>query len=237
MPSQNAEALSFNDVAQDDNESDAIDRLIEIIHEQRELIEELFGRLDSQEERIDDVEQQSEMNESRLNGACDSIDRIEGEIEAAEDQSSPSDPEGMDTEEGEVAASQIAQTPLERTTVLPEEICDYINDRRARHLAMDVKEYARSAKSGYILEPGDIADILYSREQTPAAAHDNTVSRVREILAEQGGDEVEIVDRGRKKIVHFTDEIVSRLSNLGKLRDRCPSLTARVCDDESGVRG
>lgn len=214
------------DVAQGDNESDTVNRLIEIIHG-------LLRENEQLRDHVENLEQREQIQDSRLDAMSDAIDRIEDEDDSSGDESGD-----MDGEEGEAAAAQIAQTPLERTTVLPEDFCDYVNDRRARHLAMDLKQYARSAKSGYILEPSDIADILYSREQSPVAAHDETVARVREILDDTGGDEVQVIDRGRKKIVHFTEEIVSRLTNLGKLRDRCPSLVSSdVCDSKSGGRG
>lgn len=197
--------------------------------------EELQEELENEREARKELETLVGALRNKSNHHDEQLDECQEDIEELEAEEDLPDSGGMDGEEGEVAASQIAQTPLERTTVLPKEICDYVNDKRARHLAMDLKQYARKGKSGYLLEPSDIADVLYSREKSPAAAHDNTVSRVREILAEQGGEEVQVVETGRKKVVHFTEEIVKRLRNLAKLRDRCPSL---VCEEDSrgGVR-
>lgn len=212
-----------------------------IIERQSEELDDLSGRVDDleasdeqQNARLDDLEAktdenetQTKINKSRLNGVCDSIDRIE-------EQSSTADPEGMDAEEGEVAASQISQTPLERITAMPEEICDYTNDQRARHIAMDIFQYGDRCTNGRYLAPEDIRTILHSREKTPAASHDNTVTRVRERLDELGGDDVTIIDRGHKQLIEFSDEIVSRLKNLAKLREKCPAL---VCDESMAVRG
>lgn len=157
--------------------------------------------------------------------------RAKDALKASEELDGP-DPE--DIAQNEEAARQIAQTPGERLTMMPEDVCENVNQKRTRFLLTDLKRYAQKAKDGWVLDPSTIRSVLYAREQTAASEHDQTVARVRDCLDPFCDDEVAIVRSGQKKLLHFTEDIVKRCANLKKIHDRCPSL---VCESQTPVSG
>lgn len=153
---------------------------------------------------------------------------------AAEALETADGPDPENVAENEQAARQIAQTVGEHLTMQPAAVCDNVNQERTQFILKNIKHYAKKGRSGWLLEPSKIRSVLYAKEETPAAAHDQTIARVRETFADFCDDEVEIVEVGRQKIVQFSDDIVKRCTNLKKIRERCPSL---VCDAEKPVSG
>jgi len=65
------------------------------------------------------------------------------------------------------------------------------NQQRARHIALNLAEYARRTPNGRVLRAGDLRTVLKARFET---GHSETVDRVRTFLDELGGDETEVME-------------------------------------------
>ena len=106
------------------------------------------------------------------------------------------------------------ETPLEQVVAMSNEMVGTqltANQRRARFVAIDITEYATKTPGGWVLTPKDLRTVLNAAFDT---GHSQTCSRVREILADLGNDEVEIKDsRGEQKLV-FDEALVGRLVEL-----------------------
>jgi chaperonin cofactor prefoldin len=108
------------------------------------------------------------------------------------------------------------ETPLEQVVAMPEDLVDEqltANQKRARFVARDITEYASKTPAGWVLRPKDLRTVLNAAFDT---GHSQTCSRVREILADLGDEEVSIQDsRGERKLV-FEERIVERLHQLAE---------------------
>jgi len=93
---------------------------------------------------------------------------------------------------GETTGQQ-HETPLEQVAAMPEHIADKqltANQQRARFVASNLSDYATRVGSGdYALTAGDLRTVLTAAFDQ---SHSETVNRVRTILADLGGDAVEI---------------------------------------------
>lgn len=194
---------------------------------------ELRHQQEETDEQLTATEQATHVNRSRLDRFNEWQDELLTFLGVDPNEPLPDEPGPVVTEreDAEAATDSIAQTFIEQLTVLPEGVTNSANVKRARFLAMDLKQYAEKGRDGWILDAEHIKNALYAKEQDPAAAHDQTVERVRNILAENGGDDVTVEQQSRgrrKKVVAFSTNIVSRLTNLGQIREQAPSL---VCED------
>lgn len=106
------------------------------------------------------------------------------------------------------------ETPLEQVVAMPEAMVEAqltANQQRARFVAKDITEYATKTPAGWVLTPKDLRTVLNAAFDT---GHSQTCSRVRAILADLGGEHVEIKDsRGEKKLV-VDGSLVGRVAEL-----------------------
>jgi DNA repair exonuclease SbcCD ATPase subunit len=133
------------------------------------------------------------------------------------------------TPEGGETTVQQHETPLEQVVAMPEHIVDdqlTANQERARFVASSITDYATKVQSGdYILTAADLRSVLRAAYDT---AHSETVDRVRTILADLGGDDMELQEprtagfspdqkeakrrQGKKLVV--SSSLVRRLSKI-----------------------
>jgi TolA-binding protein len=114
---------------------------------------------------------------------------LEAELEALKDDLEASNP----TPSGGETTGQRHETPLEQVVAMPEHIADdqlTANQERARFVASSMDDYATKVGSGdYRLTAADLRSVLRAAYDT---SHSETVDRVRTILADLGGDEIEL---------------------------------------------
>jgi regulator of replication initiation timing len=105
-----------------------------------------------------------------------------------------------------------AKTPLEQIAALPEAVAvDQLtaNQKRARFVASDVRDYAESVPAGWAITTSDLRRVLTAAFD---AGHSQTVQRVMDVLDQFGDDSTKIVERRGTKRVVFDDDLVQRLS-------------------------
>jgi len=132
------------------------------------------------------------------------------ELEEAEDGDSGGD---TPTPNGGNPSIQEPETPLEEVVQLPEHLAEENlsrNQERARFVARDVHQYARSVPAGRALKSSELRRVLAASED--GSIHTETVSRVIDFLTELGKEEVNLREtQGGERVVVFTDEIVKRI--------------------------
>lgn len=208
-------------------------------HELRQQQDQLCQQQEDDREEIEETKQTTQIHNTRLNRFGEWKDELLTYLGVDPEEPLPDEPMDpqRDFEEAELKANSISQTFIEKLTTLPEGVTKSANVKRARFIAMDLKQYAARGRNGWILDAERIKNALYAREQNSAAVHDQTVERVRNILDKNGGDDVVVGQQShgkKKKIVQFSDNIVSRLSNLAKVREETPSL---VCESRIPEEG
>lgn len=180
-----------------------------------ELRDEFEDELERKNERIDELEERiEELEEGRETAARERAELCGRVYELEECQTQPdsgaSNPT-PDTEEPASATPNQPETPLEQIVGLPEHLADdqlTANQRRARFVASDVKDYAESVPAGWSITSADLRRILRAADES---AHAQTVKRVMGMLDDLGGDDVEMVKRRGVRRVVFADDLVERL--------------------------
>ena len=193
-------------------------------------LEQIKQRLDDLEEenerlrdRVDDLEKGTEKAENQSVGAHERINSLK---ERLAELDTPT-PEG-------------GKTTVQNHDTILEEICAWSNDvaeaeltpnqKRARHIALHLDDYARSTPKGRIIQTKDLRTVLQARFET---SHSETVSRVREFLDDLGGDFVEVKEprtagfspdkKGEKKakgkMIVVDEQLARNLSKISHQQD------------------
>jgi hypothetical protein len=194
-------------VDQDADHDELVTVVAQLVEENRELRQEVADLREQVETNTEDIQEQAKADardRQRLTEAEDRLDDVE------EGGSSDVNPTPKTDKEG----STTPQTPLERTTMLPEEMIDEetANVRRAVFVAADLDDYTTKVPAGRAIKSGELRRVL--KAGTDARGHSQTVDRVISVLDDLGGDEVKIVDRRGERRVVFTEQIVERLEEL-----------------------
>lgn len=221
-----------NEQLQEQNEQ--LQDRVESLEEQNETLAKENAELRQQLEDLPDIEMDgSDMSSLTVNGlpvgrkvsASVTDHTFEAELEALK-----ADLEAMNpTPEGGETAGQQHETPIEQVVAMPEHIVEdqlTANQERARFVASSITDYATKVQNGdYTLTASDLRSVLRAAFDT---AHSETVDRVRTILADLGGDDVELQEprtagfspdtkeekrRQGKKLV-ISSSLVRRLSNI-----------------------
>lgn len=87
--------------------------------------------------------------------------------------------------------SRTPQTALEEIVTLPEQLAErelHHNQKRARFIARDISDYARSVPAGFALDSDTIRTVLKANEEeTP---HNQSICRVVDFLQKFGEGDV-----------------------------------------------
>jgi len=120
---------------------------------------------------------------------------------------------GRTPPDGEQTALHKPETPLEEVVQLPEHLAEEnlsANQQRARFVARDIHEYARSVPAGRVIKSSELRRVLTAGEES--SVHTETVSRVIGFLTDLGKDDVKIREtQAGERVVVFTEEIVKRI--------------------------
>ncbi|WP_122091110.1 hypothetical protein [Halalkalicoccus subterraneus] len=196
---------------------------LESVYEQLEALTDRFEQLEAEVERKDEriEELEAELTEYKRFAGSEFAD-VRGRITDVEEQTDELETTlqetPMETIDPEENGSQTTttETPLERICTLPEHVADReltTNQKRARFIARDVRDYAEKAPVGLVLDSRTIAKVITAAEGSKP--HTQTVARVMDFLAKLGKDEVEQTKRRGKKLVVVDEEAADRY------HDRC----------------
>ncbi|KYH23979.1 hypothetical protein HAPAU_40580 [Halalkalicoccus paucihalophilus] len=150
---------------------------------------------------------------SILQNTTENADQAHNRLDNVEAVTSNNSTSGAETD---TAESYETNTPLERICALPEHVADReltTNQKRARFIARDVRDYAEKAPAGLVLDSQTIAKVITAAEGSKP--HTQTVARVMDFLAKMGKGEVEQTKRRGKKLVVVEEEAADRY------HDRC----------------
>lgn len=204
-------------------------------------VEDLKETVEAQAERIDDLEQSLADHKQHTGRVAADIRRrvsdLEDRVEAVEDAESPESPAaegGSDgsspTPEGGETGSPADLTPLDRVVALAEHTAEReltANQKRARFIARDVRDYAEKAPAGLVVDSRTIKKVVTAAEGSKP--HTQTVARIIDFLADMGKGDVEQTKRRGKKLVVFEPPAADRLANHERCdRDVADSPTAGV---------
>ncbi|WP_245998445.1 hypothetical protein [Halalkalicoccus subterraneus] len=107
-------------------------------------------------------------------------------------------------------------TRLKRICALPEHVANReltTNQKRARFIARDVRDYAEKAPAGLVLNSRTITKVITAVEGSKP--HIQTVAHIMDFLEKLGKDDVEQTKRRGKKLVVVDEEAADRY------HDRC----------------
>lgn len=172
---------------------------LESVYEQLEAltdrVEELEAEVERKDERIEELEAHREHDPIEVNSDGDTaglmdiwvagiplgsilqnttedVDRAHSRLDDVETVASGNGASGVEADRTE---SQDVETPLERICALPEHIADReltTNQKRARFIARDVRDYAEKAPAGLVLNSRTITKVL-DRDGGDEATHAN----------------------------------------------------------------
>ncbi len=205
---------------------------IEALHEEfeqklegrDEKIAELETELENEREQRSELKTENEKLHDHVAQLTDRVDDLEetqgdqysnvlGDIVDLESRLEDLNPTPEAGETGSSPAIE-PETHLETVVLMPEQIVDReltANQKRARFIAKDVREYSRKVPAGRMIDSGDLRRVLSAAFDS---GHTNTVKRVRKILDDLGEYEVKIVERrGSKKLI-FDESLVNRLERI-----------------------
>jgi len=186
--------------------------------------EKLHDHVAQLTDRVDNLKGEKEHLESENRQLRERVDDLEetqgnqysnvlGDIVDLESRLEDLNPTPKARETGSSPAIE-PETHLETVVLMPERIVDReltANQKRARFIAKDVREYSRKVPAGRMIDSGDLRRVLSAAFDS---GHTNTVKRVRKILDDLGEDEVMIVERrGSKKLI-FDESLVNRLERI-----------------------
>jgi phage-related minor tail protein len=173
----------------------------------RQEVEDLREQVETNTESIHEQARNNAEDRQRLTDAEDRLDDCEEVVTSNNTQ-------GSDGTEPAPETCVMPETPLERTTALPQEMIDQesANVGRAVFVAKDVADYTTKVPAGRAIRSSELRRVL--KAGTDCRGHSQTVDRVIAVLNDLGSDEVEVVDRRGERRVVFTEQIVERLEEL-----------------------
>jgi len=218
-------------------EGTTVEELANLVDDLRERVDELEAenqrlreRVDEQDERIEDLEEQPSFEIGDETKPIKSL-RVEGAPVGLAINSKPGDSEleqKLESLRADLEASNPTpnaeksgstdlyqpETPLEQVIAIPEEMASdqlTANQERARFVATDVRDYAKSVPAGWAITSTDLRRVLQAYDES---GHTETVARVFDILEDLGDDDVQVIERRGTKRVVFDDALVDRLARI-----------------------
>jgi len=215
----------------DGSTDEKVNALIEAVERQSEAIEELREENGELHTRLDETEAEAAQARERAREAEGRVEELEEELsqhqaESAkeraeikqrvttlEESEESGEREETPTPNTEDTTIQEPDTPLEEVVQLPEHLAEEnlsANQQRARFVARDIHEYARSVPAGKVLKSSELRRVLTASEE--GRVHTETVSRVLSFLDDLGQGDVKIREtQAGERVVVFTEEIVKRI--------------------------
>jgi hypothetical protein len=192
-----------------------VDALEARLDEERARREELEAENEQLRERVDELE--DEVDNLRI-GAGEARAELSNRVSKLEDESGDESAVSVDvtpTPEGPGTGVQEPETPLEEVASLPETVVEESlkpNQQRARSVAVDIVDYAKSVPDGYSLTSSALRQVLTAQKDEAGKAYTQTVGRVIEYLDDLGAERVEVRETmSGQRVVVFDDELVKRL--------------------------
>lgn len=220
-----------------ENLADTVEQLADRVESLEEENDQLHERVDDLKEdkerlakqnaelrqRVDDLEHSAKSAESQSVGAHERINQLKERLSEVD----------TPTPEGGKTTVQRHETPLEQVVAMPEHIADdqlTANQERARFVASSISDYATKVGSGdYRLTAGDLRSVLSAAYDT---SHSETVDRVRSILADLGGDDIEIQE---PRTAGFSPDTKAEKRRVGKKLIVSSSLVQRLRETDHDV--
>jgi len=146
----------------------------------QDRVDELESKNNQLENRVDELEEDTNLASKNARGAFNKITELKQQLADLDTTAK------TDTSLGKY------KTALEEVCALPDHIAEEThsaNQLRARHIALNLGDYATKTPKGYILRSRQLRTVLKARFET---SHSETVNRVREFFDELGGDLVEV---------------------------------------------
>jgi hypothetical protein len=224
----------------DATDSTDVETLAQAVEDLQETVEQQAERIEQLEET---VETQRQVFSSAIAAQAGRIGELENELAKYKDHTGRefagvrrriTDVEddvaaGSSTSEGGVSTGEPGsqndetetQTPLERICALPEHIADReltANQKRARFIARDVRDYAEKVPAGLVIGSRAIKQVLTVAEGK--RPHTQTVARVMDFLDDLGKEDVQQKKRRGKKFVVVDPEAADRYADATH-HDRC----------------
>ncbi|EMA08287.1 hypothetical protein [Haloferax denitrificans] len=191
-------------------------------------IEDLAARIDELEDRVDELETDTQQLEETLDAQAQTIasqreelsqynthtQDLEAQLDAATDHRKHLQQRlyAVESEDTPTDESTTPTSPLQQLIRLPSKALSKLtaNQKRARFIAKDIREYATNVPAGFALDSSTIRTVLHAKEgRTP---HTQTVTRVMDFLDDLGKEGVKIVKRRGTKRVIFSEHAVSELA-------------------------
>ena len=197
----------------DQDLSAVMDRLDELEEENKELREEN----EQLRKRVDDLEDDVDEHDDRPDDVDDRIDSVDKKRECivedlVELESRLEDGDLADDADAGAAPDVPRETPLENLVALPEDIAEQSldkQDKRARFIAMDARDYGDKCFDGRIITAGQIKRILAAgRDVDP---HPEKVRRVMKRLNKLGKDSTKLRKKNGEKRINIDEAAVDRL--------------------------
>lgn len=211
-----------------------IKKLEEQCNQQQDQIKQQADKIEQQEQQINQLEKEKSGLQMRLDELDANVAELDdrmlekdvkkgiiGDIHCLKQQIKDDIPT-PETEEVGYNGSEIAETQLEQVVSMPDKMAEEQlspNQQRARHVACNLSDYSQPCAKGKVITPSDLKKVLSARFDT---THSETVNRVREFLADLGGECVEINQRRSTKSQYqtsgkrlvFDKSIARRLSRI-----------------------
>ena len=236
------------------SELEQIKQRLDHLEEQNEQLQNRVDDLEEENEqlrdRVDDLQREHWHGYGQLRTDVDQLeDRLNGATEGAFNKISSlkdrlADLDTPTPEAGETTVQQ-HETPIEQVVAMPEDMADSqltANQQRARFIAKDIKTYATRASGtdatdDLLLSPSDLRTVLKSAFDI---THSETVDRVRNILADLGGDDIRLREKSNAESWVMDEKARNRMRHKqGKLLVVKPALANRLSsiDDHDVVTG
>lgn len=220
------------------NENDQLQERVSDLEDHNETLAKENAELRQQVEKLPDIEMDGDdLSSLAVNGlpvgrkvsASVTDHSLEAELEALK-----ADLEAMNpTPEGGKTTGQQHETPIEQVVAMPESVVEdqlTANQERARFVASSITDYATKVQTGdYTLTASDLRSVLRAAYDT---SHSETVDRVRTIIADLGGDEIEIQE---PRTAGFSPDTKEEKRRQGKKLVVSSSLVRRLAEIDHDV--
>ena len=186
-----------------------------------ERVEALEARIDEQDDRIAELENENEELREEVEQKSNAIEYVHDRIDTlkhenreqhksvfAQPQRFEDSPlSADDSETADEPSLTKDKTPLHQITNFTEDMAERelnANLHRAREVAKDITEYGEQSPEGYVIDSKEISNVIHAKEtQTP---HTETTSRIMDFLETFGKDEVRTkIHKGRRIAIFDQD--------------------------------
>jgi chromosome segregation ATPase len=209
--------------AENEQLRDENDQLHDRVDDLNEANERLHQENAELRQRVSDLEEKTKSANSNAVGAHNRLNDLKERLSEVE---TPTPETGKTT-------VQRHETPLEQVVAMPEHIAEEqltANQERARFIASSISDYATQVANGnYSLTASDLRSVLRAAYDT---SHSETVDRVRSILADLGGDDIELQE---PRTAGFSPDTKAEKRRQGKKLIVSSSLVQRLRDIDHDV--